>query len=154
MDFEELILPALIVGGGIYVLSQMANAAAEDGSVMGQTYSAAVMAIARFINIAEESGRVDPRTHNPGNLKNGDVGFGLWKGITIYPNDDAGWDALYYKIDNMLSGKSAVYSPNMTVAQFAAKYTATQQDAWAQNFSVAAGVSPDTTLNDVAALHG
>ena len=123
------------------------------GDVVNKTYSAAVIAFARAFNVAEEGGNVDPRTHNPGNLENGDIGLGLWNNITIYPNDAAGWDAFYHKIDNILAGRSLVYSPSMTISQLAHKYTATEQDAWAHNVSTVLGVTPDTTLADAAALH-
>jgi hypothetical protein len=154
MDFEELILPGIVVGGAIWMLSRAVTPQEGDGSVMGQSYPAAVIAIAKFINIAEESGRVDPRTNNPGNLEMGDVGHGTWNNKTIFATPEDGWNALYDEVGRMLGlhGKS-MYSPGMTIAQIAAKYTATDPAAWAQNFSIAAGVTPDTTLNDVAQLH-
>lgn len=89
------------------------------------------------------------RANNPGDLVEGDVGYGtLGAGITVFDSPVTGWNKLYHEAYLMLSGKSSVYSPDMSIAQIAAKYTQTQQASWASNVAYTLGVSADTSLTD------
>ena len=107
--------------------------------------------------IAKEEGFYVPnsvpfRAHNPGDLTDeGDVGFGTIQTlgphgakITIYPDDAAGWAALYKKVRRMLSGASHTYTLDLTVMEVALKWAG--DPAWARNVAAELGVDTRTTL--------
>lgn len=92
--------------------------------------------------------------NNPGNLFNGDVGYGTASnGETIYGSISDGWQALETKVNNILSGGSSVYSPNASIADTANMYvngnnTTTQasQD-WTNNVSNVLNTDPSTSIS-------
>ena len=98
---------------------------------------------------------VGNRAHNPGYITDeGDVGFGTveTKGpfgakITIYPDDAAGWAALYKKIRRMLSGASHTYTLNLSVMEVALKWSGDPD--WAANVAREMGVETKTTLAEL-----
>ncbi len=94
--------------------------------------------------------------NNPGDLKLGDVGYGtMGTGITVFASADDGWSALYHQCDLMLTGRSAVYSLDWSLAQVGSKY-ANGDPNWAINVAFALttlgyiGVTTDTTLSQLA----
>jgi len=150
MDAETIALLAGLGLAGYIGYSYFSSAPIPPGSTSGSV----VQSIAQAINIAEQSGTVNPQTNNPLNLKLGDVGNGTVNGITVFPDAAAGWDAGYNQVSLMLNGQSKYYSPNMTIAQIGQTWTTTQPATWAKNVSTALGVTPDTTLADAAAAQG
>lgn len=152
-DFEDLVLFGLLAVG-LGTLLTGAAGGFSGGGVLQTISDSAVQAIAKAIALAEGfyvSGSIPQRANNPGDLVEGDIGNGtLGAGITVFATPEDGWNALYNQVSKMLNGTSHIYSPNMTIAQVAGKYTATQQTAWANNVSGSLGVSPDTTLSDIA----
>jgi hypothetical protein len=107
--------------------------------------------------IAKEEGFYVPnsvpnRAHNPGDLTDdGDVGFGVVQTsgphgakITIYPNESAGWAALYKKVRRMLNGASHTYTIDLTIMEVAIKWSG--DPAWARNVAAVLGVDTRTTL--------
>lgn len=91
------------------------------------------------------------RNNNPGNLTDsfGYQTVGYDGSFPIFVNVAAGWAALKDQIRKMLDGTSRYYSPDMTIAEIANVYTATEKDAWAANVARELGVSINTPLNQV-----
>lgn len=89
------------------------------------------------------------RANNPGSLVLGDIGYGTtgFGGITVFPTLADGEAALKHQASLMLSGKSSVYSPDMTLAQANSTYTNGESStSWAKSL----GVDGNTTLADLA----
>jgi hypothetical protein len=119
------------------------------------TYPEPIKRFAQAIAKAEGfyvAGSIPQRANNPGDLKmiNWD-GPTLGEGISVFQSVDAGWSALYRQLYLILSGQSGVYNLDMTIAQMGAKWTATQQSAWASNVAGYLAVSPSTPLWSVLA---
>lgn len=124
----------------------------EDFTLSPTAYPDALVRAAQAIARAEGfyvSGSVPARANNPGDLKNGDVGFGAINGITVYGSVDAGWQALYRQLWLIVTGQSAVYNLDMSVREMGARWTATEPDAWAANVAADLGVSASTPLYQV-----
>lgn len=79
-------------------------------------------------------GSIAQRFNNPGNLIFGPLAqsFGSTSFYThsktkhdfaIFPTPEQGWKALYRLIENAATGKSKVYSPEMTILEYASKYS-------------------------------
>lgn len=83
------------------------------------------------------------RLNNPGSLKD------QYGNFRAFVTEEEGWRALYRQIELMLSGKSKWYRPDMTIAEVARYYTATEQSIWASNVAKTLGVSVDTKIEDV-----
>ena len=118
------------------------------------TPSPKVLQLAQAIAKAEGFGVPEAfptRVHNPGDLCLGDKGWGTQAGKTVFPDDAAGWDALYHQCGLMLSGQSHVYSLDMTFLQVAQAYTGGDNpSAWAQIVAEACGTNIETTLGEYA----
>jgi len=104
---------------------------------------------------------VDATANNPGALTSGDVPSGNIAGtfndagVVIVDSIENGWNALFSKLQNIFSGNSSVYSPDMTISEFAQTYTGgNNSDTWAQSVASDLGVTPDTTLADAEANYG
>lgn len=113
------------------------------------------------------AGSVPQRAHNPGDLGPGDTGVdavihavGSDVSVLAPDNGDAqGWNFLYEKLDRVMRGASAVYSPSMTFNEFAEKYVGTRGD-WVDEAQhivdhlVGAGYAVDvnTTLREYMVL--
>lgn len=98
------------------------------------------------------AGSVPQRAHNPGDLKvPGWTGPTLGDNISVFATDDAGWNALYRQLYLILTGQSAYYNLDMTIADMARTWTATQQSAWGSNVAAALGVPTSTPLYMVLA---
>lgn len=66
--------------------------------------------------------------------------------VTSFPSQQAGWNALYQKIDRIASGASQVYNRNWTWRQFAAKWQTKPDDTWANHVSQYLGVDSGSTI--------
>src|SRR5215469_4294374 len=87
--------------------------------------------------------------HNPGDLCLGDRGLGvIGEGITVFPDDQTGWDELNGEVVLMLSGTSHIYSPQLTLAQVGMRYSGSPN--WAKNVAAALGMDEATTLAELA----
>jgi len=110
--------------------------------------------IARAIATAEGffvQGSRPQRNNNPGNLTAtfGYQTMGTDGPFPIFATEAAGWAALKDQIRMMLDGSSAHYQPTMSILEIARTYTATEQDAWANNVANELGVSINTPLYQV-----
>lgn len=95
-------------------------------------------------------GTVPTLAHNPGDLViPGWEGPLLGEGISVFETDDEGWFKLYHQLALIVLGNSHIYNLDMNIEQMASKWTATQQEAWAQNVSRELGVSVYTTLREL-----
>lgn len=97
-------------------------------------------------------GSVPNRNHNPGDLRVDVNGKGVGRDaldFVIYGSDEDGWDALRRQVNLILTNKSHVYNDQMTIAEIAAKYTATAQGNWASIVASSLGVSQDTVISQV-----
>jgi hypothetical protein len=83
-------------------------------------------------------------TNNPGDI--GTTGNGTVAG---YATPEAGWAALDSQVSKMFTGTSKIYNPNMTIAQVGNAYSNGDPN-WAVNVANKLGVSPDTTLAQLA----
>lgn len=146
-----LLLVVLGVGAVGYLLSL-------NGAGSVQTPTNFIQALANAIAKAEGA---NPSINNPGDLSSGDfpaahvTGIFNSAGVAIVDTLENGWAALYNKLSNIFSGNSAVYSPSMTISQFAQTYTGGDNaQAWANTVAGELGVTPDTTLADAQAQYG
>jgi hypothetical protein len=117
-----------------------------------------ISALASAIAKAEGS---DSSINNPGDLTSGDVpaenitGVFNSAGVVIIDTIENGWAALTKKLENIMSGNSSVYSPDMTISEFAQIYTGGDNaDSWANSVAGSLGVTPDTTLSEAQAQYG
>jgi hypothetical protein len=74
-------------------------------------------------------GAIPTVRNNPGDLKLPSSGGA----ITTFATPADGWEALYKQLDLIRSGSSSFYDPDMSVAQVAGVWTATQQSEWLTN---------------------
>ena len=100
-----------------------------------------------------QSGAIPTRSNNPGDLKNGDIGYGVdTNGETVYPDANAGYAALQNQIQIIANGTSPVYnayaqslgldnSSQLTLAQVGAKYA--EDPNWANSVGQRLGVDPN-----------
>lgn len=142
----------LAIGVVIFALYEMSNEATSgnDGTFVG--------ALANAIAKAEGA---DPANNNPGDLTTGDfssdnvVGVFNSAGVAVVDTLENGWSALKNKLQNIVDGNSSVYNLNMTIQEFADKFTGGDNaDSWAQSVANDLGVSTDTTLADAQANFG
>lgn len=93
--------------------------------------AAGLRLFARAIAFAEGygvPGAIPTVRNNPGDLKVSGDGS-----ITTFASVADGWDALYRQLALIVSGRSRVYNLNMSIAEMASKWTATEQSAWTNN---------------------
>jgi hypothetical protein len=116
-----------------------------------------VSALANAIAKAEGTSAT---ANNPGSLTSGDVPddsiLGIFNsaGVVIIDTLENGWNFLKNKLQNILDGNSSVYSPNMTISEFAQTYTGGDNaDGWANTVANELGVSTDTTLAQAEAQY-
>jgi len=122
--------------------------------------SESIQAISAAIARAEGfgvSGAIPTRAHNPGDVVEGDKGYGTLgtEHITVFSDDSTGWQALYHLVNRILSDEVSSYRDafglssnlDMTFYQLAQKYTGNDSpDTWANNVASILGVSADVTL--------
>lgn len=80
-------------------------------------------------------GSAPNRANNPGDLKiPGWTGTTTGaEGVSVFNTPAEGWQRLYKQLDLVRTGASHVYTPGMSLGEFAAKYTDTQASAWLSN---------------------
>jgi hypothetical protein len=133
-------MPAVVVIiVAVLVLAAIATAA-EASMVPEPTggYSDAIKRLASAIAFAEGfgiPGAIPTRANNPGDLvipgwTGGQLGA---EKISVFESPAEGWNRLYRQLWLIQSGKSSVYTVNMTIAQMAARWTATEPNHWASN---------------------
>lgn len=113
--------------------------------------------VCRAIALAEGAGvpgSAPDRYNNPGDLSKGDehgqavssyTTLQDGENLIVFASKEAGWNALYTKIANIVSGASSTYAPSMSWRQIAQKY-AGNASAWLSNVTTALGVAPDDTF--------
>jgi hypothetical protein len=69
------------------------------------------------------NGTTSWRNNNPGNLRSWPTQAGTRDGFAYFRTYDQGWAALIELITNAASGKSKVYRPEWTIAQFFETYS-------------------------------
>lgn len=138
---------ALLVGAALLALvvwaaltSTPGDDSSPGGSDLGRVInpSAGARALAVAAAFAEgfgKDGTIPTRAHNPGDLKLGDLGHGtLGEGITIFRDDQEGWEYAYGQWTRIEIGSSLYYKREMTLAQVGAIYTGPVAGAvWAAN---------------------
>lgn len=145
-DSEIWLLVGLVV-----VLGFTAGSAVVD--VMSNAAQSVVDKLAYAIALAEGffvSGSRPQRNHNPGDLERDVTGRAVGRDgpYVVYASDNDGWDALKLQVGLMFGG-SHIYTPDMSIADVASHYTATDQTAWASIVAGSLGVTPDTLLQDL-----
>jgi hypothetical protein len=130
---------------------------ALDGSESRVLLIAQAIATAEgFYAPGEHDGRSLPsRLNNPGALKKpalGAAALPTWKdtGLVHFPTVAMGWAALHAQIRRMFAGRSRLYHPSDTLWLVGTKY-ADGDVNWGNNVATLLGVSPETTLAQLAA---
>lgn len=93
------------------------------------------------------------RNNNPGNLKYaGQVGAISQdeEGHAIFDSYASGWAALIHQLTLAFTGESHVYSPEDSLYDFFRKYAEANSAEYAAFVAGQLGVSPDTSLNQLA----
>lgn len=85
------------------------------------------------------------RNNNPGDLKHWPGAPTDADGYSIFPNAQAGWDALEGELDDIRNGASAYYNVNMTFAQMGAVW-ANGDPNWGRNVAAYFGTSPNAMI--------
>lgn len=139
-----------LIGGGILLMARSALGGDVGGSVEGF-----VVALANAIIKAEGSNQA---WNNPGDLTGGDVpqqyqtGVVNSAGVVSISDPTIGRNLLLEKLQRIMNGQSNIYSPDMTITQFAAIYTGGDHGSqWAASVASDLGVSVETTLNQAEA---
>jgi hypothetical protein len=154
-----LLIGGAVLTGILLVMNQQTTN--PDGSAIPPAPNAVVGAIAQAIATAEGfftgSGSIPSDQNNPGDITDSSIGgvtaTGTGEnGISIFGSLEDGWNALYAKIQNILSGGSSVYDPNSSIADIGSTW-ANGDSNWGNNVAAALGVSPDSSLNDYAAAN-
>jgi hypothetical protein len=104
--------------------------------------------------IAQAEG-VNPTYNNPGALGVGDLGYGTFgQNLTIFPTLETGQAALQSQVQEILSGSSQYYNPDMTIADIGQTYSGGSAN-WANNVAsslsqqLGTTVTPNTTLSSL-----
>jgi len=88
------------------------------------------------------------KLNNPGDISDGGSIYGSehhdGSNITHFPDAATGWNWLYNKIKNHITGNSKVFPASWTITQFAQKYAANWQN-WKRNVGNSLRVDPDST---------
>jgi len=102
------------------------------GAAVVWSDSQGVRLFARAIAFAEGygvPGAIPTIRNNPGDLKLPADGGA----ISTFPTPTDGWLALYRQLKIIIEGRSSFYVLDMTIAQMAERWTATERSAWAAN---------------------
>ena len=140
---ELAIIVLVVLGLGIFLIVE---------GVVPIAPNSTVQKIAKAIAKAEGfyvQGSLPQRAHNPGDIEEGDKGYGLINGKTVFASDSQGWQALYNQVQAILDGKSAYYFPSMTIAQIGNIYSGGDPN-WGQNVADELGVDIDTPIGQVS----
>lgn len=123
-------------------------------------YGVGIRQLARAIARAEGfyvAGSLPARAHNPGDLIQPwrtDLPTMGAEGITVFPSDADGWEALHRQLWLIASGQSRVYSVDMTLQDMAERWApgsvhGNNPSAWAANVALDLGVSASATLAEL-----
>jgi len=102
-------------------------------------------------------GSIPTVANNPGDLTGDDAGYfttaGVMnkEGVVKFVDVDDGWSALHWKCYRILSGKSKVYPPEMTIEEMGMKYSGGNPN-WAVNVARELGLSVTTTIAEMGGL--
>jgi len=90
------------------------------------------------------------RNHNPGNMTKDLTGKAIGRDglFVVYANDQDGWENLQAQV-RLAFGGSLIYNSAMSILEFAKRYTATEQLAWANNVAANLGVNINTKLSEL-----
>jgi hypothetical protein len=149
---------AIVTIFGLLILGAVVSGASGSGasdSEIPTAPNAVVGAIANAIATAEGyftgSGSVPFDQNNPGDLTDYASLYGANDaGITIFPSIAAGWNALYEKVQNILSGNSDVYDASDSLETIGQTW-ADDAGEWASNVAASLGISTSDSLSDYAA---
>lgn len=105
----------------------------------------------KAVAIAEGS---DTAWNNPGDLTTSFgfpvVGRANSAGVLMFDTMNHGWGALRAQLELIAGGGSHVYTPSMSIADMAVKYTGGDQaNSWASNVAETLGVDPSTSIGDL-----
>lgn len=111
--------------------------------------------VARAIAYAEGYNVVNSvpgRLNNPGDISDGASRYGSeahsGSSVTTFPDATTGWQWLYTKLSNAVSGASSVYSPSMSWYDLGGKWAPPNADVWAENVAGRLGVDPGDVWAD------
>lgn len=139
--------------GGGYVDLSTGNGPRSSSTVVNQLATGIAHAEGYYRPLSRPA-----RNHNPGDITDS-FGMATGKdsgGLSIFPDDQTGWDALTHKLENILAGTSTVYFPSEAITQLAQTWTdGDNPGPWAQivvSHLNAAGIAADqgTALQDLA----
>ncbi len=90
-------------------------------------------------------GAIPTVANNPGDLK---LGGDTINGISVFSSVEEGWNKLYRQIAMIVSGSSAYYNLDMTIAEMGRIYAGGDEN-WSTNVARYLGVSRDAHLWEV-----
>ncbi len=160
----------LAVAGALFLLSRQSGASTTSGGNFlmpaitqePETWPAGdrIWDICRAVALAEGynlgPGHAPFDLNNPGDLSPGDeAGFATagpsqfhgGSQVIHFATAHDGWQALYQKFSNIASGRSSVYSAEMSWEQIAALYAGDSAN-WVRNVTETLGVDPGASLSD------
>jgi hypothetical protein len=105
--------------------------------------------IVKFAEAIKEEENSDPKYNNPGDLKLGDKGYGVFgeaPGITIFGTETEGWQALYHELELVQLGIARYLKGTMTWIEFGKEYSG--DNSWGPNVAAKLGVDPNSTVGE------
>jgi len=155
---DVLTLILLIVGGYLLIqtIQQTTFGAFDDAGDLvthdNVSYPSNLISFAKSIGQAEGygvAGAIPTLYNNPGDLKIGDIGFGIGPtGITKFDTPDHGWSALYKQLEKIADGTTrAGYTLDMSFSDMANKWAEGDQN-WANNVSAGLGTSSSDQIGN------
>lgn len=159
-----VIVIGLIAAGAIMLYGQVASvgqdSAADLGGNVDATQNVITTRIAQAIATAEGfyvDGSRPQRNHNPGDMTQDLTGTSTGKdgAFIVYGSDADGWECLYAQINAWFNNSSRYHTSQSSINDLAGLgsetgYTSTDQAAWAATVATSLGVSPDTSIGDIA----
>jgi hypothetical protein len=98
------------------------------------------------------SGAIPTLANNPGDLAEGDIGYGTLgsAGITVFPSAQAGQSALLQQLTTIQNGTSSNYTTSESLSQMATTYAGPGGASnWLSNVASFLGISPTSTVGQV-----
>lgn len=120
--------------------------AASQGRNVLEAIDPKIVKLADAITAEEDS---DPKYNNPGDLKLGDKGFGVFgeqPGITIFGTATEGLQALYHELELVQLGVARYLKRSMTWIEFGKEYSG--DNNWGPNVAGRLGVDPNSTVDE------
>lgn len=117
------------------------------------TLTPLAQSIANAEGFGASANNIPTLANNPGDLENGDVGYGTITAsggnqITVYGSLAEGAQALENQVAKIFNGTSAYYSPDMSLSDFGTTYSGGNTN-YGTTLANSLGVSPSTTLAQV-----